>query len=102
MLVLGVWRRLRFVRDDYAQMIKMFANAEVDDWHRYRAGMLEMFAENARIYELTANGSPLALYNREEFVDKLTLPQAERKHLEVLDLSYTGDKIGILRFSRQP
>ncbi len=88
--------------DDYAQLISMFANSDVANWQSYRSNLMDMFMANARIYELKSNGSrPVALYNREEFVNKLTMPIDQGRPLEIVDITYEKNKISILRYIRK-
>ncbi|MEM9328272.1 MAG: hypothetical protein AAGA85_21570 [Bacteroidota bacterium] len=98
-------RAIEFVAlrpDDNAQMIRMFANGKVEDWQRYRAHLLGMFMPNARIYEFAQRATaPVGLFNREEFVDLLTLPYMERADLKIIEIAYERDKIITLRFERK-
>jgi hypothetical protein len=38
------------------------------------------------------------LYNKQEFIDKLTMPTGSLKHIEILDTKFRKNKIMILRF----
>jgi hypothetical protein len=41
------------------------------------------------------------LYNKWEFINKLTLPSTDLKDIEILDTKYQGDKIILIRFKQK-
>ena len=60
---------------------------------------MDMIAEDARILQVVEDGNHgIELYNREEFVNKLTLPVKSLRNIEVIESTYKGDKISFLRF----
>jgi hypothetical protein len=73
---------------------------KVDDWQKRRDYLGKIFDSGALIYQvLSSEESPgIALYNKEEFIDKLTMPTNSLKHIEILDTKFKDDKIMILRF----
>jgi len=87
--------------NDYALMIHYFSEMKVDDWGKRRTRLENMIADDAMIYQLysrnnTASG--MELLNKEEFIDKLTMPSGSLKNIEVLDTKLRDGKIVILRF----
>lgn len=86
--------------NDYALIIHYFSVMNVDDWQKRRNYLGQIIDNRAIIYQvLNGNDSPgMALYNKTEFIDKLTMPSSSLKHIEVLDTKFKDDKIMVLRF----
>ena len=42
----------------------------------------------------------MEMYNKKEFVNKLTTPLKSLKSIEVIETIYSGDEISILRFTQ--
>jgi hypothetical protein len=86
--------------DDYALMIHYFSTMKVDDWQKRRQRLDGMIDDGAMICQVV-NGpeaTGMALYNKEEFIDKLTIPSGSLKNLEVLGTRTRDGKIVLLRF----
>lgn len=86
--------------NEYALMLKYFSELNVQDWQKRRAKMDEMFAEDAMIYQVMGDmrGTGMELYNKWEFIDKMTMPAKSLKNIEILNTKYIGDEIVVLRF----
>ena len=85
--------------DDYALMIHYFSNAKVEDWHKRRSQLDEIFAEDARIFQvLSGTQRGMEMYNKQGFIDKLTMPIQSLKNIEVLETVYRDEQIVNLRF----
>ncbi|TRX52222.1 hypothetical protein FNH22_22655 [Fulvivirga sp. M361] len=86
--------------DDYALMIRVFSYSDIEDWNSRRLQLEEMMADNARIFQvLYENNVPMEVYNKEEFINKLTMPIQSLRNIEVLETIYEKDKIVSLRFT---
>lgn len=86
--------------NDYALIIHYFSQMKVDDWQKRRNSLEKMIDDNAMIYQVLneRSGPGMELYNKEEFINRMTLPAGSLKHIEVLDTKLKGDKIMVLRF----
>lgn len=86
--------------DYYALMISYFSQSDVNSWEKRRKQLAGILSEDAIIYQFPDKntGSGLALYNKEEFIDKLTMPSSGLQKIEILDCRYLDGKIAILRF----
>jgi len=87
--------------NDYALMIHYFSEMKVDDWGKRRERLENMIDESAMIYQLYSQSkaaSGMELLNKQEFIDKLTMPSGSLKNIEVLDTKLRDGKIVILRF----
>ena len=86
--------------DDYALMIQYFSMMKVDDWEKRRGRLNEMIDDGAMICQVVNDkeASGVALYNKQEFIDKLTIPSGSLKNIDVLRTQYKDGKIMVLRF----
>jgi len=86
--------------DVYMLMIHYFSMMRVDDWEKRRSRLDELIDNAAIIYQITSGkeSTGMALYNKQEFIDKLTMPSGSLKNLEILDSQFKEGKITLLRF----
>jgi len=88
--------------NDYALMIYYFSNSKVDDWKKRREQLNNIIADNAYICQIFNKGLiGLELYNKEEFIDLLTIPTSGLKNIEIIEMLYTNDKITSIRFTKE-
>ncbi len=87
--------------DDYARMLHYYSTSNMRDWKKRRAQLDEIFADQAKIFQVEA-GSDLGMemYNKEEFIMKLCLPLNALQNIEILEIQYAGDRISRLRFKQ--
>jgi hypothetical protein len=58
-----------------------------------------MFTDDARIFQVyPSDKSGMEMYNKDEFIDKLTMPLNSLKNIEVIETIYKDGKISALRF----
>lgn len=87
--------------NDYALMIHYFSTARKVDWMKRRKQLDLMITENARIFQVYEREDVgMELYNKQEFIDKLTMPVQSLKDIEVIETIYTGNKISMLKFKQ--
>ncbi len=86
--------------DDFALVIHYFSCMNVDDWNKRREYLDRIIDDTALIYQVVndKNAVGMELYNKEEFIDKLTMPSSSLKHIEILETKFKKDKILVLRF----
>jgi hypothetical protein len=85
--------------NDYALMIHFFSTSKVSDWQKRRLQLYAMFTDDARIYQVSEDeNTGMELYNKSEFINKLTMPLKSLQNVEVLETVYTGNRISLLRF----
>lgn len=92
--------QIRLKADYYALMISYFSQSDVNSWQERREQLDRILNENAIIYQFPDKkaGGALVIYNKREFIDKITIPTSGLRQLEVLDCRYLNGKISILRF----
>jgi len=86
--------------DYYALMISYFSQSDVSSWEKRREQLEAILSKDAIIYQFPDKnaGNSMALYNKQEFIDKITMPSSGLRHIEILDCRYIDGKIAILRF----
>lgn len=92
--------QIRLQVDPYALMIHYFSQTDIKAWQKRRGLLDKMFSENAMICQVPdpKGGTGMELYNKKEFIDKLTMPVSSLRQIEVLDTRYDSGQIVILRF----
>jgi len=86
--------------DDYALMIHYFSTMKVDDWQKRRNSLNGMIDDGALIYQVFKGKEEMgmALYNKQEFIDRLTIPTGSLKNIDILHSQFRDGKIVMLRF----
>jgi hypothetical protein len=86
--------------DYYALMISYFSQSDVSSWEKRREQLERILSEEAIIYQFPDKnaGNSMALFNKQEFIDKITMPSSGLRQIEILDCRYIDGKIAILRF----
>ena len=85
--------------NDFALMIHYFSATNVKDWERRRVQLDRMIADSAYIYQVFNYGQVgMELYNKDEFIDKLTMPVNSLNDIVIMETIYTEKKISLLRF----
>lgn len=87
-------------KDDYALMIHLFSTSNFDEWEKRRNQLDQMIADDAIIFQVEKGNtiSGLDMLNKEEFIDRLTLPINSLKNIRIIHSFYQGEKIYRLRF----
>lgn len=85
-------------RDDYALMISFFANSAVEDWEKRRRQLDEMIHNDVIIFQITADNTGMEMYNKTDFIDKLTTPLPSLGEIEIIETVYKEEKISSMRF----
>ena len=87
--------------NDYALMIHYISHARVVDWEARRAQLEKMISDNAMIYQLFMDETlGMEVYNKWEFINKITMPSTGLKNLEIIETTFTGEQISALWFRR--
>lgn len=88
--------------NDYALMIHYFSKANKTDWAKRRKQLDRMIAENAQIYQVYDNENiGMELFNKQEFINKLTMPVRSLNNIEIIETIYTGNRISLLKFRQK-
>lgn len=90
--------KIELHRDDYALMILLFATSDVQDWEKRRAQLDKMISEEAIVFQISENNTGMEMYNKNEFIDKLTTPLKSLGNIEIIETVYKNEQIINLRF----
>jgi hypothetical protein len=90
--------RVQLHTNDYALMIHFFSKSKISDWQKRRKQLDNMFTENAQIYQVYDDNNGMELFNKHEFINKLTMPIKSLENIEIIETIYTGNRISALRF----
>ena len=90
---------IRLRANDYAMMIHYLSNSKVEDWQARREQLDRIFVDHAMIYQVLMHENlGMEVYNKWEFINKITLPSSGLKNLEIIETSFEADKISALWF----
>lgn len=92
------FEKIRLAPDDYAMMIHMFSSRNMRDRNRRRLQLGEMIHDDARIFQLTEEGYGVDVFNKTEFINRMTLPIKGLKNIQILKTEYSEEKIIRMRF----
>lgn len=86
--------------DDFALMIHIFSRSDVEDWRSRREKLTNMIAESAEIFQVDPDDQVgMEMFNKEEFIDKLTMPVLGLENIEILETKHDREgRISGLRF----
>jgi hypothetical protein len=86
--------------NDYALMLHYFSKMKVGDWEKRKSNLERMFDEEALICQVFSDrdATGMELFNKKEFIDRLTMPSGSLKNIEILDSRQKQGKIILLRF----
>lgn len=86
-------------KDDYALMLHYFSTQKTKDWQSRRKQLDVMLSDKIKVIQISEQtGGGIALYNKQEFINKMTLPIGSLQDIEILHTNYEGDKIVEIRF----
>ncbi len=86
--------------DDYALILHYFSTMNTEDWQKRRHYLEDIIDETALFYQVISEKGDrgILLYNKIEFIDKLTMPTGSLKHIDIIDTKFKKDKIVLVRF----
>lgn len=84
--------------NDYALMLDFYANQNITEWNKRKTKLHNLIAEDAIIIELLPYQIGVTLYEKEDFIKKLTTPTKSLKRLEILETSFKNRRIQKIKF----
>jgi hypothetical protein len=83
-------------------MIHYFSNGNVKDWEKRKEDLDQIFSDSVKIFQVLNNSGTVGMeiYNKWEFINKLTLPANSLRDIEIMDKKYEGERICRLRFKQ--
>ena len=93
---------IRLKVDDYSLLIhQLSVTTSSEDWERRRSQLEEMIHEDAMIFLVARDNQGIELFNREEFIDRMTLPISALKNIRILQTEYRDGKISKMRITQE-
>jgi len=87
--------------NDYALMIDYFAHSKVEDWLKRKEQLNEMIADSAYICQVIYGSMMgMELFNKDEFIEMLTVPSTSLQNIRIIDMLYRDNKIISVRFTK--
>ncbi len=84
--------------DDYALMLHYYGSNNVKDWRKRRRELEKLIAQDAVIFEILPHQIGVELYEKDEFINKLTTPTKSLQQLQVIETQYRNEQIVMLKF----
>lgn len=85
--------------NDYAMMISAFSRKNMADWQRRRNQLDLMISESAVIIQLQPEAAlSMEMYNKQEFIDKMTTPIKSLKNIRIVEIKHQHDQIIEMKF----
>ncbi len=92
---------IKLKTDDYALMIHLFSTAKIKDWEKRRQQLDQMISDDAVIIQIANSANiGMEMYNKEDFIDKLTIPVNSLKNIKIIETNYQDGQIIEMRFSQ--
>lgn len=86
-------------KDDYALLIHYLSTQDMEDWEQRKAVLQKILHPNLKVLQISPQtGMAVALYNKTEFVDKMTIPVNSLRNIQLLDTKYQDEQIVEIRF----
>ncbi|AGC77935.1 hypothetical protein LX97_03390 [Nonlabens dokdonensis] len=87
--------------DDYALMLDYYSNGKVEEFKKRKAQLNQLIARDAIIMEVLPHSIGVTLYEKADFINKLTTPTSTLKRLEIIETTYRNEQITKLKFRIQ-
>jgi len=87
--------------DDYSMLIHQLSVTESEGWERRRDQLDQMIQESAVIFFVTEDNQGIEMYNKDEFIDRMTMPISALKNLRILQTEYKDGKISKMRITQE-
>ena len=93
---------IKLKTDDYALMLHLFSTSQESDWDKRRKQLDEILNDDARIFEVLGEDEiGVEMYNKKEFIDKMTMPLTSLNNIKILETAYKNNLISMIRFKQE-
>ena len=90
--------KIKLTRDDYALLVHIFSSENIKNRDKNINLLNEIFDDNAKIIQIDKYKRGIEIYNKQEFILKMTMPTNAVKNIEVVETEYINSKIIMMRF----
>ena len=89
---------INLTTDDYALMLDYYTNNKLKNWNQRKTELEKLIDNKAIIYQLFSKNIGVEIYNKNEFINLLTIPTNSLKHIKIISKEFKKDKIVKLKF----
>jgi hypothetical protein len=77
--------------DDYALMLHYISKTDLKDWQHRRKQLDDFLADEVQVVQIYGSEADgIAIYNKAEFIDKLTMPIETLKDIDIIQTDYNS------------
>jgi hypothetical protein len=87
--------------DDYSVLIHQMSVTSEEDWERRRKQLNGIICNDAVIILVTQDNHGIEMFNKEEFIDLMTMPINALENLKILQTEYRDEKISKMRITQE-
>lgn len=87
--------------NDYALMLDYYTNGKVEDVKIRRQQLSDLIKDNAIIMEVLPYSIGVTLYEKEDFINKITTPTKSLSRMEIISTRYENDQIVQLKYRQR-
>lgn len=84
--------------DDYALMLDYYSNGDIKSLKNRRRQLDQLLHKDVIIMELLPYEIGVTIYDKQQFIDKLTTPTQSLKKLLIVDTEYAGEQIKKIKY----
>lgn len=95
--------KIQLEPNDYALILKGFMKADIKDWQTRKNQMGIILDENLEVLVMLKNNLGAEYFNKEEFIELVTVPTASLKKMKIIELKSNEqtDKINFIRILQE-
>ncbi|MCG8575515.1 MAG: hypothetical protein MI810_11570 [Flavobacteriales bacterium] len=94
-------REIKLKVDDYSMLIHQLSVTSTEDWERRRDQLDKMIHPDAEIFLVAEDNQGIEMFNKEEFIDRMTMPISTLNDLRILETIYSDEKIHKMRITQE-
>ena len=99
---LSQYEKISIFPNDYALLIHSLSRSNDEDWSKRRMQLSKIISDEARIIQISADGGiAVELYNKHEFINKLTIPVNSLRNIDIIYIKHVDEQISELRFTQK-
>lgn len=89
---------INLATDDYALMLDYYTNNKLKNWRERKEELNKLIDNKAVIYQLFSKNIGVEIYDKEEFINLLTIPTSSLKKIKIVSKEFKNGKIIKLKF----
>ena len=96
-------QKVQLELNDYAMILKGFMKADIKDWQTRKEQLNIILDDNLEVLVMLNNNLGAEYFNKEEFIELVTVPSASLKKMKIIELKSNEktDKINFIRILQE-